>query len=130
MDTVAAYHFGWTDRNGRPTSRDSGKAVRPALAVLSAQAAGAEPHMGVAGAAAVELVHNFSLLHDDFMDGDEIRRHRPTAWSVFGPARAILTGDALCTLAAKVLLEEPDRSPVRAPTLPAPYATSPLPRRR
>jgi geranylgeranyl diphosphate synthase type I len=52
---------------------------------------------------AVELVHNFSLLHDDVMDGDLTRRHRPTAWSVFGIGAAILAGDALLTLALDVL---------------------------
>ena len=114
MDTVAAYHFGWIDRDGQPTAGDGGKAVRPALALLSAQAVGADPGMGVAGGVAVELVHNFSLLHDDLMDGDETRRHRATAWTVFGPAQAILVGDALFTLATEVLLEAPDTSPVRA----------------
>lgn len=54
---------------------------------------------------AVELVHNFSLLHDDLMDGDEQRRHRDTVWKVHGPAQAILVGDALFALANEVLLE-------------------------
>ncbi|MFI6446606.1 polyprenyl synthetase family protein [Kitasatospora sp. NPDC050543] len=105
MDTVAAYHFGWIDRDGTPVSGDSGKAVRPALAVLSAQAVGAPAQAGVPGGVAVELVHNFSLLHDDLMDGDETRRHRATAWTVFGPAQAILVGDALATLGTEVLLD-------------------------
>ncbi|MYW62839.1 polyprenyl synthetase family protein [Streptomyces sp. SID8379] len=105
MDTVAAYHFGWIDAEGNPADGDGGKAVRPALAVLSAQAAGAAPEVGVPGAVAVELVHNFSLLHDDLMDGDEQRRHRDTVWKVHGPAQAILVGDALFALANEVLLE-------------------------
>ena len=58
------------------------------------------------GAVAVELVHNFSLLHDDLMDGDEQRRHRDTVWKVHGPAQAILVGDALFALANEVLLEQ------------------------
>ncbi|MEW5659685.1 polyprenyl synthetase family protein, partial [Streptomyces cinereoruber] len=53
----------------------------------------------------VELVHNFSLLHDDLMDGDEQRRHRDTVWKVHGPAQAILVGDALFALANELLLE-------------------------
>lgn len=114
MDTVAAYHFGWIDRDGRPAAGDGGKAVRPALAVLSAQAVGADPEVGAAGGAAVELVHNFSLLHDDLMDGDETRRHRATAWTVFGPAQAILVGDALFALATEVLLDAPVGSAVKA----------------
>lgn len=105
MDTVAAYHFGWIDEKGDPTDGDGGKAVRPALAVLSAEVVGALPQVGVPGAVAVELVHNFSLLHDDLMDGDEQRRHRDTVWKVHGPAQAILVGDALFALANEVLLE-------------------------
>ncbi|WP_406003497.1 polyprenyl synthetase family protein [Streptomyces sp. NBC_00829] len=105
MDTVAAYHFGWIDAEGRPADGDGGKAVRPALALLSAEAAGAAPEVGVPGAVAVELVHNFSLLHDDLMDGDEQRRHRDTVWKVHGPAQAILVGDALFALAGEILLE-------------------------
>ncbi|AEW97308.1 polyprenyl diphosphate synthase [Streptantibioticus cattleyicolor NRRL 8057 = DSM 46488] len=105
MNTVAAYHFGWIDAMGRPTEGDSGKAVRPALALLSAEAAGGPCEAGIPGAVAVELVHNFSLLHDDLMDGDEQRRHRDTVWKVHGPAQAILVGDALFALATEVLLE-------------------------
>ncbi|MEV4740909.1 polyprenyl synthetase family protein [Streptomyces sp. NPDC049555] len=105
MDTVAAYHFGWIDSDGRPIDGDQGKAVRPALALLSAEAAGAPAEVGVPGAVAVELVHNFSLLHDDLMDGDEQRRHRDTVWKAYGPAQAILVGDALFALANEVLLE-------------------------
>ncbi|MFE9256656.1 polyprenyl synthetase family protein [Streptomyces sp. NPDC006879] len=105
MDTVAAYHFGWIDAEGRPSAGDGGKAVRPALALLSAEAAGVPAEVGVPGAVAVELVHNFSLLHDDLMDGDEQRRHRDTVWKVHGPAQAILVGDALFALANEVLLE-------------------------
>ncbi|WP_245881568.1 polyprenyl synthetase family protein, partial [Streptomyces milbemycinicus] len=105
MDTVAAYHFGWIDAQGRPAAGDGGKAVRPALALLSAEVAGQAPEVGVPGAVAVELVHNFSLLHDDLMDGDEQRRHRDTVWKVHGPAQAILVGDALFALAGEILLE-------------------------
>jgi geranylgeranyl diphosphate synthase type I len=106
MDTAAAYHFGWIDAEGNPSAGDSGKAVRPALALLSAEAAGAAPEAGIPGAVAVELVHNFSLLHDDLMDGDEQRRHRDTVWKVHGPAQAILVGDALFALATETLLEQ------------------------
>ncbi|SFC46539.1 polyprenyl synthetase family protein [Streptomyces aidingensis] len=105
MNTVAAYHFGWIDATGRPADGDGGKAVRPALAILSAEAAGAPAEAGVPGAVAVELVHNFSLLHDDLMDGDEQRRHRDTVWKVHGPAQAILVGDALFALALDTVLD-------------------------
>jgi geranylgeranyl diphosphate synthase type I len=108
MDKVAAYHFGWIDADGKPAAGDAGKAVRPALALLSAEAAGAPVEAGIPGGAAVELVHNFSLLHDDLMDGDETRRHRATVWTVFGSEQAILVGDALFALANEVLLEAAD----------------------
>ncbi|WP_432837442.1 polyprenyl synthetase family protein [Dactylosporangium sp. CA-092794] len=100
----AAYHLGWIDVDGRPTA-SHGKAVRPALALLSAQAAGGPEEIGLPGAVAVELVHNFSLLHDDYMDRDLERRHRRTVWAVWGPSSAILTGDALLALAQEVLLD-------------------------
>jgi geranylgeranyl diphosphate synthase type I len=60
----------------------------------------------VPAAVAVELVHNFSLLHDDIMDGDTERRHRPTAWTVYGIGAAILAGDAMLALAQDILLED------------------------
>jgi geranylgeranyl diphosphate synthase, type I len=104
---VASYHLGLTDSSGRPAGRTGGKALRPALALLSARAAGAAPGRGVPAAAAVEFVHNFSLLHDDIMDGDTERRHQPTAWTVYGVGAAILAGDALLALAQDLLLEGP-----------------------
>ena len=60
---VAAYHFGFADAEGHPTGGGSGKALRPALALLSARATGGPPERGVTAAVAVELVHNWSLLH-------------------------------------------------------------------
>src|SRR5699024_2503935 len=71
---VVRYHLGWVDRSGNPVTGGGGKALRPALTVLCAQAAGVDPGAAVPGAVAVELVHNFSLLHDDVMDGDTERR--------------------------------------------------------
>jgi geranylgeranyl diphosphate synthase type I len=111
---VASYHFGWCDTDGRPTAGSSGKAVRPALALLSAEAVGAPPEVGLPGAVAVELVHNFSLLHDDLLDGDLERRHRRTAWSIWGAATAILTGDALLALGHEVLVESAAPGAARA----------------
>ena len=106
---VAAYHLGLTGKPG-----GAGKALRPALALLSARAAGEAAERGVAAAVAVELVHNFSLLHDDIMDGDTERRHRPTAWTVYGVGAAILAGDALLALAHDILLEGSDTQGVWA----------------
>ncbi|WP_181783765.1 polyprenyl synthetase family protein [Pseudonocardia pini] len=102
----AEYHLGWVELDGTPGA-GGGKAVRPALALLSARAAGAPERTGIAGGVAVELVHNFSLLHDDLMDGDTERRHRPTVWARWGAPSAILCGDAMLALATEVLLEDP-----------------------
>lgn len=100
---VAGYHFGWWDEYGRLSTSDNGKALRPALALLAAEAVGADSEAAVPAAVAVELVHNSSLLHDDVVDRDTTRRHRPTAWTVFGTGAAILAGDALLTQAFEVL---------------------------
>ncbi|GAB3458182.1 family 2 encapsulin nanocompartment cargo protein polyprenyl transferase [Actinophytocola sediminis] len=102
---VAEYHFGWSDVHGRPveTVVKEGKSLRPALVLLAARAVGGDAESAVPAACAAELVHNFTLLHDDVMDRDLTRRHRPTSWSVFGASAAILAGDALLTLAFDVL---------------------------
>jgi geranylgeranyl diphosphate synthase type I len=101
----ASYHLGWSDAEGRPLDSPTGKGIRPALALLSAAAAWSDPSVGIPGAVAVELVHNFSLIHDDIIDGDTERHHRPTVWSVFGVGPAIIAGDALEILAHQILLE-------------------------
>ncbi|MFC7981445.1 family 2 encapsulin nanocompartment cargo protein polyprenyl transferase [Streptomyces sp. NPDC057336] len=109
MRRVALYHFGWQHADGTPASGNAGKAIRPALVLASAAALGgpAARTAAVPAAAAVELVHNFTLLHDDVMDRDSTRRHRPTAWTVFGDADAILAGDALQALALRLLAADP-----------------------
>jgi geranylgeranyl diphosphate synthase type I len=103
---VAGYHFGWRDADGEETAGNGGKAIRPAITLLAAEACGAEAERALVGAVAIELVHNFSLIHDDLMDGDRERRHRPTVWAVFGTGQAIVAGDALQALAQQLLLEE------------------------
>ena len=114
---VAEYHLGFADATGAPVAGDGGKAVRPTLAMLAAEAVGrgAAPRGAsgdwVPGAVAIELVHDFSLLHDDVMDRDRERRHRPTAWALFGEPAAIVTGDALMVAAQQELL---GRSPTPA----------------
>lgn len=110
----ARYHFGWVEADGSPCDAGAGKGLRPALAVLSAEAVGAEASVAVPGAVAVQLVHDFSLVHDDIIDGDEERRHRPTVWTTFGVDDAIIVGDALHNLAFQVLLEDPSPERVAA----------------
>ena len=103
----ATYHLGWTDAHGQTESADSGKGIRSALVVLGSEAVGASADQAIPGAVAVELIHNFSLIHDDIMDDDRTRRHRPTVWDVFGVGDAIIVGDALHALAFQVLLGTP-----------------------
>ncbi|MFJ7153425.1 family 2 encapsulin nanocompartment cargo protein polyprenyl transferase [Streptomyces sp. NPDC101118] len=107
MRRVAMYHFGWERADGTPSAGPAGKAIRPALVLAAAQAVGGHAGDAVRAAAAVELAHNFTLLHDDIIDEDARRRGRPTAWTVFGIPDALLTGDAMLSLALKRLAEDP-----------------------
>ncbi|MDX3642204.1 polyprenyl synthetase family protein [Streptomyces sp. MB09-02B] len=100
---MAAYSFGWCEVGGAPVTASGGKGVRQALAVLGAEAVGAAGRTGVPAAVAVELVHTFSLLHDDIMDGDSARRRRPAVWKAYGTGPAVLAGDALFALAVETL---------------------------
>jgi geranylgeranyl diphosphate synthase, type I len=102
MRHIAGYHAGWWDDCGTEVNTP-GKAVRPAFALACARAAAGSSEAAVPAAVAVELVHDFSLLHDDVMDGDSTRRHQPAAWTVFGAGQAILVGDALLALAVEQL---------------------------
>ncbi|MFF7725103.1 polyprenyl synthetase family protein [Streptomyces sp. NPDC008001] len=100
---MAAFSFGWCEADGTPGDSPGGKGVRQAFALLGAEAAGAPVGAAVQAAVAVELVHTFSLVHDDIMDGDERRRHRDAAWKAFGTGPAVLTGDALFALAVQTV---------------------------
>ena len=110
---VSGYHLGFWEADGTPTD-GGGKGMRAAFTLLGARAAGARPERAVPAAAAMELVHNYSLLHDDVMDRDAERRHRPSAWAVYGEADAILAGDALLGLAFEVLAETAEPTAVWA----------------
>jgi geranylgeranyl diphosphate synthase type I len=101
---MALFTFGWVESDGTPRDAQGGKGLRPALAVLCAEGAGGSGQDAVPGAVAVELVHAFSLVHDDIMDGDERRRHRETVWKAYGIGPAVLTGDALLALAMDTLV--------------------------
>ncbi len=106
---MARYHLGWEDAGGRPVRAAGGKALRPLLCLLACEAAGRDWRRALPAAAAVELVHNFSLVHDDIQDGDRERRHRPTVWSIWGEPQAINAGDALLVLARLALLDLAER---------------------
>ncbi|UNT00274.1 polyprenyl synthetase family protein [Streptomyces tubbatahanensis] len=93
-------------RAGGHGGTGGGKALRPALTFLSAMAVGAAPGAVVPGAVAVEMVHDFSLVHDDVIDADPLRRHRPAVWKKFGTPAAVLVGDALLARAVALLAAE------------------------
>lgn len=93
------YHLGWGDEGFAPTRDGAGKRLRPVLCLLTCQAAGGDPDQALPAAAAIELVHNFSLVHDDIEDRSPLRRGRPTVWKVWGVPQAINVGDALFALA-------------------------------
>nr|MBC9866053.1 (2E,6E)-farnesyl diphosphate synthase [Mycobacterium pseudoshottsii] len=104
LATMAGYHLGWWDVNGSGTGGWSGRATRAALVVGAAAACG-DASAAAPVAAAVELMHNFSLVHDDVMDRDVTRRGRATVWTVWGETSAIMFGDALHVLCSRVLAE-------------------------
>ncbi len=93
------YHLGWTDENFATQSQAGGKRLRPVLCLLACQAVGGEPQQVLPAAVAIELIHNFSLLHDDIEDNSPTRRHRATVWKVWGRPQAINAGDGMFALA-------------------------------
>jgi len=97
LHTMLTYHMGWEGDGAGPEA--TGKRVRPILVLLTNEAAGGNWEEALPAAAAVELVHNFSLIHDDIEDNSPLRRGRPTIWKKWGVAQAINTGDAMFTLA-------------------------------
>jgi geranylgeranyl diphosphate synthase type I len=99
---MARYHLGWEDERGNPSDA-GGKGLRAGLCLLSCEAAGGDWKIAIPAAAAVELVHSFSLVHDDIQDRDRERHHRPAVWTVWGEAQAINAGDALLALARLAL---------------------------
>lgn len=97
------YHLGWIDSQGKPLKNPAGKALRPTLCLLACEAVGGDCRRALPAAAAVELVHNYSLIHDDIQDDDAERRHRPTVWSLWGKPQAINAGTAMRMLAGRTL---------------------------
>jgi geranylgeranyl diphosphate synthase type I len=97
LHDMLAYHMGW--KGNRNISEARGKRIRPLLVLLACSAAGGDWSKALPGATAVELVHNFSLIHDDIEDHSPLRRGRPTVWKKWGIPQAINTGDAMFALA-------------------------------
>ena len=114
MQGALSYHFGWVDEQFRPiTNGNSGKKLRPVMALLAYQGAleTLQPGTGEAAdlepalplAASLEMIHNYSLIHDDIEDGDRARHGRSTLWAVWGKPKAINAGDCLDMLAYRCL---------------------------
>jgi geranylgeranyl diphosphate synthase type I len=102
---MASYAMGWS---GKGAGTDTtGKRIRPLLCLLVCGGCRSNWRLALPPACAVELVHSFSLIHDDIQDGDPTRRGRPTVWKRHGPAQAINVGDAVFTLAFSVLSDAP-----------------------
>ncbi|HXH23082.1 MAG TPA: polyprenyl synthetase family protein [Dehalococcoidia bacterium] len=102
---MVRYQLGWTDA-GRPML---GKCIRPSLCLFAAETLGGSAAEALPVAVGIELLHNFSLVHDDIEDGDELRHHRPTVWKVYGRRAAVMAGMALWTLAYRTLEMAADR---------------------
>jgi len=113
---ILRYHVGLEDEHGSESSH-MGKLLRPNLVLFTAEQLGGEVNQALPAALGLELIHNFSLIHDDVQDRDRTRRGRPTVWSRYGVAQAINAGDLMQALAVtqallvgqdavKMLLEE------------------------
>jgi geranylgeranyl diphosphate synthase, type I len=116
---IMEYHMGWRDETLAPAHAPAGKRIRPLLCVLGALASGGLAEQALPAAAGLELLHNFSLIHDDIEDQSPTRRHRPTAWTLFGLPIAVNAGDGMFSLAHRAFLLLPERGVPAAATLAA-----------
>lgn len=105
---MLSYHMGWAGAEAEAEAR--GKRIRPLLLLLTCSAAGGDWKKALPASAAVELVHNFSLIHDDIQDNSPLRRGRTTLWKEWGIAQALNAGDAMFTLAHLALLRLDEQS--------------------
>jgi geranylgeranyl diphosphate synthase type I len=97
------YHLGWVDQRFQSKPAGGGKRLRPLLCLLACEAAGEDVQVALPAAAAIEILHNFSLVHDDIEDDSPTRRGRPAVWALWGVPQAINVGDALFALAHRTL---------------------------
>ena len=100
---MLTYHMGWTGEGAGAEA--SGKRIRPLLVLLCTSSCGGDWQSALPAAAAVELVHNFSLVHDDIQDNSPIRRGRDTVWVKWGAPMAINAGDALFVISNQAILD-------------------------
>ena len=108
---MLSYHMGW--RGEGAGAKASGKQVRPLLLLLATSATGGEWENALPAAAAIELIHNFSLLHDDIQDNAETRRGRLTVWKKWGVAQAINAGDGIFILANLAMGDLEEKYPAK-----------------
>ncbi len=101
------YHLGWASPSGEPQERRAAKGIRPRACLLACEAVGGEPDQAASCAAAIELTHEFSLIHDDIQDGDRERRGRASLWTRIGIPQAINAGDLLWAIARSELSDAP-----------------------
>ena len=116
ISTLLRYHLGWADERGNPAVSEQGKGLRASLCIFACEAVGGRQELALSAAAAIELVHNFSLIHDDIQDGDKERHHRPTVWAIWGTPKAIQAGNFMRIL-ADLALHQPPHSKVPSETL-------------
>lgn len=103
LQAMITYHMGWADDEDTEASR--GKRIRPLLVLLSAGACDGTIQKAMPAALAIELLHNFTLIHDDIEDRSPLRHGRPTLWQRWGIAQAVNAGDALFSIAQLAMLE-------------------------
>jgi geranylgeranyl diphosphate synthase type I len=109
MYDMLRYQLGWIDERGKPVNETSGKALRPTLCLLSYESISGSYEEALPAAAAIELIHNFSLIHDDVQDNDRKRRNRSSVWAIWGKPQAINAGDAMRILASASLIRLVER---------------------
>jgi len=106
LHTMLSYHMGWKGEGAGPEAR--GKRIRPLMVLLTSASLSSKWKPALPAAVSVELVHNFSLIHDDIQDKSDLRRGRPALWTIWGIPQAINAGDTLFSLAQMALTELAD----------------------
>ena len=111
LHVLLQYHLGWVDQSGfgaaSPVSQ--GKALRPTMCLFACEALSEDISRALPAAAAFELIHNFSLIHDDIQDQDLERRHQPTVWHIWGVPKALVAGNAMQCAGDLALLNIADK---------------------
>ena len=97
--------MGWADADGKSLPGTTGKTLRPILCLYACEATGSDYQIALPSAAALEFIHNFSLIHDDIQDRDELRHHKPTLWKLWGDAKAIVAGNSLRIIADSAVID-------------------------